>query len=44
MVGQREMKVEMERRRQVDVFAHVGRELKSLHKDTINTYRRYFVW
>ncbi len=46
MVGQREMKVEVERGRQVDVSANVGRELQRLYvyKDTLTTYRRYSLW
>ncbi len=41
MVGQRERKVEVERGRQVDVSAYVGRELQRLYKDTLNTCRSY---
>ncbi len=44
MVGQREWKLEGERGRQVDVSAHVGRELQRLYKDTLTTYRRYTLW
>ncbi len=37
MVGQRERKVEVERWRQVDVSANIGRELQRLYKDTLTT-------
>jgi hypothetical protein len=44
VVGQREWKVEVERGRQVDVSAYVGRKLQRLYKDILNTYRRYTLW
>ncbi len=44
MVVQRERKFEVDRGRQVDVSAHVGRELQRLYKDTLTTYRRYTLW
>jgi hypothetical protein len=37
-------KVEVERGRQVDVSAYVGRELQRLYKDRLTTYRRYTLW
>jgi hypothetical protein len=42
--GQRERKVEVERGNQVDVCAHVGRELQTLYNGTLTTYRRYTLW
>ncbi len=44
MISQREREVEVKRGRQIDVSAHVGRELQRLYKDPLTTYRRYALW
>jgi hypothetical protein len=36
--------VEVERGRQVDISANVGRELQRLYKATLTTCRRYTLW